>query len=61
MLFEKIPSTDLMGVWLARKEMAKQNYKPRPLIETPCIKRPFIDEPIQQLTTEDIFNKCYTK
>jgi len=36
--FEKISSKDIKCVWVARKEMALQNYKPRPLIETDCIK-----------------------
>ncbi|KAL4084972.1 hypothetical protein QTP88_027831 [Uroleucon formosanum] len=36
--FEKISSTDIKCVWSAGKKTSVQNYKPRPLIDTNCIK-----------------------
>jgi len=36
--FKKISSTDIKCVWSARKETSLQNYKPRLLIDTNCIK-----------------------
>lgn len=38
MEFEKISSTDIKCVWSTRKETSVHNYKPRPLIDTNCIK-----------------------
>lgn len=65
MLFKKVSSTDLKCVWSSREEMAKQNCKPRPLIETPYIKSTCIGEHIQKLKIEKITKKkivdCYTK
>lgn len=52
--FEKISSTDIKCVWSTRKEMAVQNYKPRPLVETDCIKAHDIKLPTT-ISKEDIF------